>query len=51
MSGSNEETLIVHIPSLVATLLAAEREKAAPLTKAEVLEIRDTAPARAYTSK
>lgn len=45
MSESNEEILIVHIPSLVATLLDAERKKGTQLTEAEVLEIRDTAPA------
>jgi len=47
MTEENEETIIVHIPSLVATLLDAERRKGAPLDESEVLEIRDTSPARA----
>ncbi len=47
MAEENEETIIIHIPSLVATLLDAERRKGAPLVESEVLEIRDTAPARA----
>ena len=42
-----EETVIAFIPSLVATLLHVEREKGAPLTVSEVLEIRDNAPCRA----
>ena len=39
-----DETVLVFIPSLVATLLKAERDKGAPLTEAEVLRIRDAAP-------
>jgi len=39
-----EETVLVFIPSLVATLLHAEREKGAPLARSEVLRIRDEAP-------
>ena len=34
---------VVPIPSLVSTLLAAERKKGSPLTEAEVLRIRDLA--------
>jgi len=41
---SNEELVIVPVPSLVATLLQREREKGAPLTESEVLEIRDECP-------
>jgi hypothetical protein len=37
------ETVLVFIPSLVATLLHSEREKGAPLTESEVAEIRDKA--------
>ncbi len=39
MSGN--DTVLVFIPSLVAQLLRAEREKGAPLSEAEVLKIRD----------
>ncbi|EAQ28781.1 hypothetical protein NAP1_14318 [Erythrobacter sp. NAP1] len=35
---------IVPMPALVAVLHAKEREKGEPLTEAEVLHIRDTAP-------
>ncbi len=35
---------IVPVPSLVATLLALEKEKGSPLTEAEVLEATDKAP-------
>lgn len=41
----DNELIIRHVPSLVATLLAAEREKGSPLDEAEVLQIRDAAPA------
>ena len=34
---------IMPMPALVAVLLAKEREKGAPLSEAEVLEIRETA--------
>ncbi len=40
-----EELLIVPVPSLVATLVAEEREKGAPLTEEEVLRTRDNSPA------
>ncbi|MDP1738384.1 MAG: hypothetical protein Q8L23_13210 [Caulobacter sp.] len=35
---------VVPVPSLVATLLALEKEKGSPLTEAEVLEATDRAP-------
>ena len=38
---SNDDTILVIIPSLVAQLLHAERENGMPLTESEVLEIRD----------
>ena len=41
----DNELIIRHVPSLVATLLAAEREKGSPLDEVEVLQIRDAAPA------
>lgn len=41
--GADEALLIIPIPALVAVLLAAENRKGAPLTEAEVLEIRDGA--------
>ena len=41
-SKANDETLVpIFIPSLSAVLLAAERQKGSPLTKEEVLNIRD----------
>lgn len=40
----SKETILVFMPSLVATLLDAERAKGAALTEFEVLEIRDNAP-------
>lgn len=53
MTDLAEELFIVPVPGSLATLLAAEREKGAPLTEGEVLQIRDQAPfiampARAY---
>ncbi len=38
------ELLIVPVPSLVATLIAQEGEKGAPLTEKEVLSTRDNCP-------
>ena len=38
---SDDDTILVIIPALVAQLLRAEQEKGTPLTEAEVLEIRD----------
>ena len=40
---SEDNLLIVPVPALVAVLLAAEREKGAPLTEEEVLTMRDNA--------
>lgn len=42
-SESEEEIFLVHVPALVAILLNKEKEKGSPLTKSEVLEIRDSA--------
>jgi hypothetical protein len=39
------ELIIFCVPSLVSTLLNREKAKGSPLTEAEVLGIRDTAPA------
>ena len=44
-----EDLIITHVPSLVATLLNKEREKGAPLTQEEVEGIRDNAPCVAMT--
>ncbi|GLS34502.1 hypothetical protein GCM10010869_00900 [Mesorhizobium tianshanense] len=44
MTDQAEKLFIVPVTALVATLLAAEREKGAPLTEGEVLQIRDQAP-------
>lgn len=44
-----EDIIITHVPSLVATLLNKEREKGTPLTEEEVLGIRDNAPCVAIT--
>lgn len=41
--NASEENIIYFIPSLVATLLNRERAKGSPLTKNEVIEIRDSA--------
>lgn len=38
---SDEDTILCIVPSLIAQLLCAEQDKGAPLTKAEVLRIRD----------
>ncbi|CAN5340711.1 hypothetical protein BH09SUM1_BH09SUM1_16300 [soil metagenome] len=43
-SSQEERLLIVPVPSLVATLLRAERDKGSPLTESEVLAIRDKCP-------
>ncbi|WP_442680100.1 hypothetical protein ACSBM8_02510 [Sphingomonas sp. ASY06-1R] len=40
---SDEELVIMPMPSLVALLLSKEQEKGSPLTEAEVIEIRDNA--------
>ena len=42
---AKEELIIFCVPSLVSTLLNREKEKGSPLTEAEVLAIRDSAPA------
>ncbi|WP_448952650.1 hypothetical protein [Labrys neptuniae] len=42
---TDSELVIRHVPSLVSTLLHAELEKGSPLDEAEVLQIRDSAPA------
>ena len=39
----SEDLVLVFMPSLVATLLAAERDKGSPLTEDEVIDIRDNA--------
>jgi hypothetical protein len=39
-----ERLIIVPIPSVVATLLRAERQKGTPLTESEVIAIRDSCP-------
>jgi hypothetical protein len=44
-----EEIIITHVPSLVATLLNRERSKGEPLTEEEVIQIRDAAPCIAMT--
>jgi hypothetical protein len=43
VTEDDEELTLVFTPPLVAVLLAAEREKGAPLTEAEVLAVRDDA--------
>jgi hypothetical protein len=46
MTMSNSEKLVICcVPSLVATLLNRENAKGSPLTKEEVLQIRDKCPA------
>jgi hypothetical protein len=42
---------IVPVPSLVATLLRAERDKGEPLTEEEVVSIRDKCPSVAMTDE
>ncbi len=42
--SDSEELIIYPVPSLVATLLNRERAKGGPLTKQEVIEIRDACP-------
>ncbi|NOX99202.1 MAG: hypothetical protein GXP30_05660 [Verrucomicrobia bacterium] len=44
-----EETILTHIPSLIATLSNKERAKGTALTREEVESIRDRAPARVLT--
>jgi len=46
---SNENVLIIPVPSLVATLLDRERAKGSPLTRSEVVNIRDECPCIAMT--
>ena len=46
----DENVLIVPVPSLVATFLNHERAKGIPLTKPEVLSIRDNCPCIAMTA-
>ncbi len=41
---NTEELIPLFIPSLSATLLASERKKGSPLTKQEVINIRDNSP-------
>ncbi len=41
---AEEWLFIVPVPSLVASLLALEKEKGSPLTESEVLEATDKAP-------
>lgn len=43
--SEHEELLIVPVPSLIATLLAAQDKRRTPLTEEDVLRIRDAAPA------
>ncbi len=45
MASNTEDVIIVHVPSLVVTLWAAEKAKGVPLTEQEVLDIRDRSPA------
>jgi len=40
----DEDLIIYPMPSLVATLLDAEKKKGSPLTEAEVLAVRDKCP-------
>ncbi|MEM7702740.1 MAG: hypothetical protein AAF251_12440 [Pseudomonadota bacterium] len=40
---------IIHVPALVAVLLNKEREKGAPLTEQEVIQLRDTSEAIVMT--
>lgn len=42
--SDNVEDVVVFIPKLVLLLWGLERKKGAPLTKQEVLDIRDRAP-------
>ena len=42
--SQDEHLIIVPVPSLVATLLRAEKDKGSPLTEPEVLAIRDGCP-------
>lgn len=46
---SDDNVLIIPVPSLVATLLSRERAKGSPLTRDEVIEIRDNCPSIAMT--
>lgn len=42
--SQGKRLIIVPIPSVVATLLRAERDKGTPLTEPEVIAIRDSCP-------
>lgn len=42
--SQKERLILVPVPSLVSTLLRAERDKGKPLTEPEVLAIRDACP-------
>ena len=42
--SQEEHLVIVPVPSLVATLLCAEKDKGSPLTEPEVVAIRDGCP-------
>jgi len=46
-----DDLIITHVPSLVATLLNKEKAKGKPLTQNEVESIRDNAPAVAMTQE
>lgn len=46
---ADDRVRIIPVPSLVATLLNRERAKGAPLTRDEVLTIRDNCPCVAMT--
>lgn len=48
---AGNEVILTFIPSLIATLKNREEEKGTPLTKAEVLSIRDSAPVVALTKE
>jgi hypothetical protein len=41
-SQSDEEVILVHVPTLVAVLINAEEKKGSALTQQEVLDIRDS---------
>lgn len=43
--SENEDLIIYPVPSLIAILLNRERAKGSPLTKEEVIDIRDTCKA------
>lgn len=45
----SDHLIVMPTPSLVATLVNKERKKGAPLTKKEVLKIRDNTPSKMVT--